>query len=104
MNIKDFFRGYSEADIISATNKLTGDFEPHNYIPVTSREVKAIAGEGISAMTYSERQGDTGMEEFEKSLWLIVFSGIKKKLTQGEPLSDEQQRIYDFFREKRNEY
>jgi len=55
MNIKDFFRGYSEADIISATDKLTGDFEPHSYIPVTTREMKAIAGEGISVMTANER-------------------------------------------------
>ena len=43
--IRDWWRGYSEADVDSLLAKLQGERRPYAIIPITAREMRAICDE-----------------------------------------------------------
>jgi len=40
--LRDWWRGYSEADVLSVCAKMTNDARPGAVIPITTREQKAL--------------------------------------------------------------
>jgi hypothetical protein len=48
--VKDWWRGYSDADRLSAMAKMSGDKSPGGLIYVTEREMRALADEQREAI------------------------------------------------------
>ena len=43
-------------------------------------------------------------DEWESLLWQIVLEGIRAKLKSGEPLSERQQEVYNYYKDRGQEW